>query len=497
MRPAADFDLIVIGGGLTGASVAREAATRGLKALLLEREDLGAGASAGVEALLHPEGADEVSSLREREHELEVLRGLAPFLLRKTAVLRPTPGPSASLGEKWSARDEEAHRGRSATRLSAEEARGLEPGLAPEVAGALAYDEWCCDLGRLTTLTALSAERHRAELRTHTEVVGLLRQAGGEVEGVLARTGPEAEPLRFTARAVVNAAGAEAGAIAGLARLSLPGLRRRRQVRLVFAERLSRFALALTAIDGRRVLAVPDLGRTAVGFAERELFGTAGDHPADPDEVGALLAPLVAALPSAAEARRLRSEARVVASFARADGSEAAAHLLVDHGAEGARGLFTLVGGPPLLARVRAKLLVDQVCAQLRIDAPSTSHQGSLAASGRGGGADPRAAARGRGLRRARRAPRARDGGDRRARRPPTRARKPALPVCPGDLRRGGARARRGAGADDRRSPAPLRGRPRRVRGRPVPRAGGGARAARARGVSRGALGRARGDRPG
>src|SRR5215218_9465300 len=90
----ADYDLAIIGGGINGTGIARDAAGRGLRVLLLEQNDLGSGTSSASTKLIH--GA--LRLVREALSEREVLLRMAPHLIRPMRFMLPAiPGPRSPL----------------------------------------------------------------------------------------------------------------------------------------------------------------------------------------------------------------------------------------------------------------------------------------------------------------------------------------------------------------------------------------------------------------
>src|SRR3954451_3795575 len=94
--PLASYDLAIIGGGINGAGIARDAAGRGLRVLLLEQNDLGSGTSSASTKLIHgglrylEKGA--LRLVREALSEREVLLRMAPHLIRPMRFMLPPPG---------------------------------------------------------------------------------------------------------------------------------------------------------------------------------------------------------------------------------------------------------------------------------------------------------------------------------------------------------------------------------------------------------------------
>src|SRR3989475_5826217 len=229
--PAPALDLLVIGGGITGAGVARDAAVRGLGVALVERLDWAAGTSSRSSKLIHGgvrylEQGD-VGLVREAAAERSVLRRLAPHLALPVRMVMPTHGRAghAKLGlGLWTferiatVAPEERH-----AMWSREEALAREPTLdGTRLHGAATFIEYqTCD-ARLVLETVLGAHAAGALCVNHVEAIEI---AGGEVALRDTFTG---RSIRVRSRIVVNAAGpwvdegrGRAGALAG-ARAPLP-----------------------------------------------------------------------------------------------------------------------------------------------------------------------------------------------------------------------------------------------------------------------------------
>jgi glycine oxidase len=215
------FDVIVIGGGIVGLSVAWRAQQRGLATLVLERDGLAGGATHAAAGMLAP-----VSEARLAERELLALgRASAAryptFVAELVELTGEDPGYRAC-GTLAVARDrdeaealerEQAERealGLPVERLRASEARRREPALAPTLRLALAVpDDHAVDPRALARALALAVERAGGALRERTPVARVI--AGDAIEGVELADGE-----RIAAEQVVVAAGAWAGALDGL-----------------------------------------------------------------------------------------------------------------------------------------------------------------------------------------------------------------------------------------------------------------------------------------
>src|SRR2546430_635451 len=217
-------DAIVVGGGATGAGVARDLALRGLSVLLLEKDDWG-GACPPVWTL-GPGAWREPAADRTAAAEAGHVARIARHLVRRCATLVPALADDRPGVERLEAAIEvhdqlQPLRGlRPHLRLTGTEARRLEPGLAPAVAAALTVEDWAVDPHRLVWATVLDAVRAGARALNHTEVEAMLRDAGGVI-GVRCRTA-DGRRTEVRARMVVNAAGPLAPRLAAPGRRAVP-----------------------------------------------------------------------------------------------------------------------------------------------------------------------------------------------------------------------------------------------------------------------------------
>ena len=211
------FDVLVIGGGVTGAGVALDAATRGLRTALVEMRDVASGTSSRSSKLFHG-GLRYLEQLnfplvREalREREL-MLTTLAPHLVKPVAFLyplkhraweRPYVGTGLMLYDMLAGRSS-VPRHRHLTRTGA---RALCPALRPDaLIGALQYWDAQADDARHTLTVARTAAHYGATVRTSTRVVGL-RRDGGRVVGADLRDVETGRTAHVRASVVINCTG--------------------------------------------------------------------------------------------------------------------------------------------------------------------------------------------------------------------------------------------------------------------------------------------------
>ena len=265
------FDLAVIGAGITGAGVARDAALRGLRVALIDARDFAAGTSSRSSKMIHGGlrylAQGDLALVREAASERAIVQQIAPHLARETPFVIPAKniGAIAKLRAGLWAFEKlggvpksNAHEVWSAAQL-----RAREPTIAAgELAGAVVYPEYLTDDARLTLANVRSAAADGAVVANYAAARGIIIQGGVatgvEVADTLAWG--EQRTARLMARVIVNAAGPWADGVRVLedagadARLQLA-----RGVHLVVphARLPVGRTIIMNAADGRGVFAVP------------------------------------------------------------------------------------------------------------------------------------------------------------------------------------------------------------------------------------------------
>ncbi len=210
------FDVVIVGGGITGAGIAREAALRGLRVALLEAEDFASGTSSRSSKLIHGGlrylALGEVGLVRETALERKVIHRLAPHLAERRWMVLPVRSRTALLKfragittyEKLGAVErEDLHHNWGPDELATE-----EPALRREEwRHACAYREYLTDDARLVLANLRAAAGHGALSLNHAPVHEITTE-NGRASGVVARCRLTGRELRVRAACVVNAAGA-------------------------------------------------------------------------------------------------------------------------------------------------------------------------------------------------------------------------------------------------------------------------------------------------
>ncbi len=219
------FDVLVVGGGITGAGVVLDAASRGLRSALVERDDFASGTSSQSSKLVH----GGLRYLNQREFglvsqslaERQRLLGNAPHLVRRMPFVFPVyGGATAARGvgaALWAydlaggARIGHVHR-----KITAADALSRVPALRPDgFSRAYLYYDAHVDDARLTlTVARTAALDHGAAVANHTAFTGLLRGPTGRVAGATVRA--DGRDIEVKAAVVVNAAGVWVDEVAGL-----------------------------------------------------------------------------------------------------------------------------------------------------------------------------------------------------------------------------------------------------------------------------------------
>ena len=375
------FDLAVIGGGINGAAIARDAAMRGLRVALIDRGDFAGATSSRSSKLIHggfrylPQGQLRLvyEALRERERLRHVT---APHLVRPLRFLFPLyAGTGGVAGLRWApglflydllARTEPAYRHR---RLSAAEMTGMEPQLNPAglQGGALYYDGHGDD-ARLTLENALDAVLHGAAAVNYVALQGFDRHAG-QLTAALVSDVLGADCFALRAGVFVNAAGPWIDDVRRMAEPQAhPTIRLTKGVHLVLGARFPlRNSLVLSDGQGRIVFLIRDADSTLLGTTDTDFAGGRGQVRASAEDVDYLLQVAARALPGAGIGRGdilttfAGLRALVAGDGTRAPSTVPREELII----KGAGGMVSIAGGKLTTHRRIAERVVDMVCREL------------------------------------------------------------------------------------------------------------------------------------
>ena len=303
------FDLLVIGGGITGAGVARDAAMRGLSVALIEAQDLASGTSSRSSKMIHGGlrylVAGDVAVVKESASERATLHRIAPHLAQKTPYVIPTSSVRSKLilrAALWAyERLGGVERADYHEVWSKAELAEKEPLIErSRLNGAVVYPEFLTDDSRLTVATVRSAIDHGATVATYVKATNIRKEQTFSIDAASTLPGETSE-LTISARAVVNAAGPWVDQVCDLEQPQPPRLALSRGVHLVFnhADLPVRNTVVMRTPDARRIFAVP--------LGQYTYIGTTDDYhpeheywpPVTDQDVTYLLATTQRAMPQA------------------------------------------------------------------------------------------------------------------------------------------------------------------------------------------------------
>ena len=375
---APEFDLAVIGGGIVGCGIARDAALRGLKVALLEKRDFGSGTTSGSTRLAHGGlrylETFDFKLVRLDLREREILLKIAPHLVKPLPFLLPLPRSwwgrfRLKVGMRlydWLSYDKSLPNHRI---VGLDELRQLEPALdtTPYSGAALFYDAQVHSPERLALENVIDASEHGASVWNYTEVTEALHEAG-RVAGVKATHTLTGETREVRARLVVNATGPWFDAVAAkIERPHAPRVRMTKGIHIA-CEPFTRHALILeSGVDGRVVFAIPWSGYTWIGTTDTDFQGDPADAVATPEDVKYMVDSIASHLPAVRDAKKYWTMAGVRA-LVREEGSESEVSRMHQIATD-TPGLISVIGGKLTGYRAIAEEVVDAVCRQLGRDA--------------------------------------------------------------------------------------------------------------------------------
>lgn len=368
------YDLLVIGGGINGTGVARDAARRGLRVALVEKEDFGYGTTGRSTRLIHG-GLRYLAMLdfglvRESLRERERLFHNAPHLVRPITFLIPyyKGQKNGPLKLKAGLVLYDALAGRSLVpphrTYSRDQILALEPGLAPEgLRGGAAYGDGQVQLvERLCLENALDAAAHGAAVLNHARVVSLRRE--GELWVVGVRDELTGATTEARARAIANTTGPWLEKVPGSDHVRS---RMTKGVHFVGPAQTRHAVLLFSPDDDRVFFSIPFLGHQLIGTTDTDFADAPDDVHADADDVRYLQRGIERALPHA-DARTVfyafAGIRNLVPEAGKSESDVSRRHQVLDHG----DGMISLVGGKITPFRAVCEEVVDRLAPGTRSD---------------------------------------------------------------------------------------------------------------------------------
>lgn len=373
------FNVIIIGGGATGAGTARDCSRRGLRVLLVERFDISTGATGRNHGLLHSGARYAVTDQESAEEcikENMILRKIASHCVEETDGLFLTlPEDDIQFQSKFVDACRQA--GIRADVIDPKDALRMEPSANPNIIGAVRVPDGAVDPFRLTASNIMDAKLHGAEVLTYHEVTELIREQN-RIVGIKILDHKTKETKSYYSPVVVNAGGIWGHHIAKLAGVNINMLPAKGAL-LIFGHRVNNIVLNRCRKPADADILVPGDTICLIGTTSSKVpYEEIDNMYVTPEEVDLLLREGEKLSPRLAQTRILRAYAGVrplVASDDDPSGRNVSRGIvLLDHATrDGLEGFITITGGKLMTYRLMSEWATDLICKKLNITAPCTT----------------------------------------------------------------------------------------------------------------------------
>lgn len=379
MNSVLETQVIVIGGGVTGAGVLRDLAVRGIPAILVEQQDLGHGTSSRNHGLLHS-GAryavrDEEAAIESYKENIIIKKTVPGSVEQTGGLFVKVPQDDDAYVQKWLQACERI--GIPVTNVPLETAFLEEPYLNKQIQAIYQVPDGSVDCFTLVVDVIADAVDRGAKALTYHEVIKIVR-VSNQVNGIVVRDRYTGEETEIRGDLVINAAGPWGSQVAELAGISLKLINNKGML-AVLNHRFNKQVINRLRMPGDADIFVPAHNVT--------IFGTTGINVDDPNdfslnrtELEAMLLEGQEMIPRLPEMRMIRAfsgsrplyqEAEVADDSGR---SVTRGIALIDHKkTDGVEGFITITGGKLTTFRYMAEKTVDLVCEKLTHAVPCTT----------------------------------------------------------------------------------------------------------------------------
>ena len=361
--------VVVIGGGVTGVGILRDLSMRGVKAILVERDDLGYWTSSRYHGLLHSGGRYAVKdkeAARECIEENTILRKIGRHCVEATeSLFVRAPEDSAEYEEEWVKSCAEC--GIPAIPITMQEAFKLEPNLSHKLLSAYRCPGAAVDGFRLLWQTVASAQKYGGQAMTYTEVTGI-ETVNGQVVGVKIRDKWTGKEDKIACDYVISAAGSFSGRVASLVGLDV-NVKPSKGTLIAFNHRLCSRVVHRLHKSSDADIFVPHGSITILGTTSMD--SEPEDTHTDTSEVIDMMEVGKVTFENLYDYRILRVFAgtRPLYSAAGSSGRSASrGFVALDHAADGVKGFMSVCGGKFTTYRLMAEKVCDIVCPQLGVN---------------------------------------------------------------------------------------------------------------------------------
>jgi len=365
--------VLIIGGGVTGTALARDLALRGVACILVEKNDINAGASGRNHGLLHS-GARYVAGDRaaamECRAEGDILKRMAAQTIQDTGgYFVAVQGDDERYIADFPSHCERS--GISARAVDVATARALEPALSERAIAVFEVPDAAIDPFRLSLESMAHAQVLGARLLRRTGVVGFERE-GRRIRAVRVLPRSGGGELRIEAAQVVNAAGAWAREVCLLAGAPIAMTYSKGTLLVTHGRLASRVVNRLRRPSNADIM-MPGGTVSIVGTTSTPVDGLDDIHPTTA-EADLIVEEAAHMLPALATTRFIRAYAGVRPLVGSAGGTDARAvsrgYALFGHEEQGLDNLATITGGKLTSCRLMAERAADLVCRRLGVTRP-------------------------------------------------------------------------------------------------------------------------------
>lgn len=361
--------VLIIGGGVTGTALARDLALRGVACILVEKDDINAGASGRNHGLLHSGAryvAGDAGAARECRAEGDILKRVAAQTIQNTGgYFVAVQGDDERYIADFPAWCERS--GITARAVDISEARATEPALSEHTIAVFEVPDAAIDPFRLSLESMAQARSLGARLMRRTRVLAFERE-GRRICAVHVQSRDSGQDLRIEAEQVVNAAGAWSREVALLAGASI-AMTYSKGTLLVTHTRMASRVINRLRRPGNGDIMMPGGTVSIVGTTSMQVDALE-DIRATTAEADLIVAEAAPMLPALASARFIRAYAGVRPLLGSAGADSRAVSrgfALYDHEGQGLDNFATLTGGKLTTCRLMAERAADLVCQRLGV----------------------------------------------------------------------------------------------------------------------------------
>lgn len=371
-----ETQVVIIGGGATGAGIMRDCALRGIDCILLERDDIASGTTGRNHGLLHSGARYAVTdehSARECIAENRILKKIAKHCVEDSGGLFITlPEDDLDYQKEFVTSCQRADI--ETELLEPAAAIALEPNVNPNLIGAVRVPDGTVDPFRLAAANVLDAKEHGARMFNHTQVVQLLRE-GDRVIGVECVNTRNRERFQVFAIEVINAAGIWGQQLCDMLDLPIKMFPAKGSL-LIMDYRINNLVLNRCRKPADADILVPGDTISLIGTTSEKIpYEQIEQLDITPREVDVLLEEGAKLAPIMMQTRILRAYAGV-RPLVSLDGDSSGRNisrgivLLDHHERDGLQGFNTITGGKLMTYRLMAEWATDQVAKKLGVSKP-------------------------------------------------------------------------------------------------------------------------------